>query len=102
MSERVRVKERCSDRCPSSAVYAGAFGAQVKRRDELRRRQASAVTNWREQQKASLVVARRVCAAQERVLGDGVVCCVVGDGNAGMLATWCVQVGRNQALDCMA
>jgi hypothetical protein len=78
MSERVRVKERCSDRCPSSAVYAGAFGAQVKRRDELRRRQASAVTNWREQQKASLVVARRVCAAQERVLGDGVVCCCGG------------------------
>ena len=63
MRERVRVKERCSDRCPSSAVYAGAFGAQVQRRDELRRRQASGGCEVREQRKASLVLARGVAQA---------------------------------------
>jgi hypothetical protein len=56
--------------------------------------------NGRSQAKASLVVARGVCAGRERVLVVVVMCCVVGDGNAGMLATWCVQV--NQGLDCMA
>jgi hypothetical protein len=76
MRERVRVKERCSDRCPSSAVYAGAFGAQKQWRwDEYRRRQASVVVNGREQGKASLVVARGVCAIKERVLVVVVVCC---------------------------
>jgi hypothetical protein len=90
--ERVRVKERCSDRCPSSAVYAGAFGAQMKWRwDELRRRQASAVLDGTEQGKASLVVARVVCAVEEGVSGSSVLW---GDGNAGMLTPWCVQVGR--------
>jgi len=70
--------------------------------DELRRRQASVVMTGREQGKASLVVARVVCAARERVLGWVELRCVVGDVNAGMLATWCVQVDRNQSLDCMA
>lgn len=49
--------------------------------------------DWREQGKASLVVARGVCAARERVL---VVCCVVG---MAMLECWLGGVYRSVGIN---